>query len=121
MKDKIKELDKLEDELKEMKRYHHDAWMSYGSELCAGDMIRQEDELKKAISREDASQKPLGVWDKAIIIGPSHYVSLNKAVTSDKFTWETPLGKIKLFNTGFPTCHTKIFFIHPIMIKIMTK
>lgn len=89
---------------------------------------------------EDASQKPLGVWDKekpmkihgiivphagyeysgaiagkafsiiknkkiekAIVLGPSHYIPLNKIVTSDKFQWETPLGKIKLFNIGFPT------------------
>ncbi len=42
-------------------------------------------------------------FEKAIILGPSHYTSLNKAVTSDKFNWETPLGKIKLFNTNFPT------------------
>jgi len=40
---------------------------------------------------------------KAIILGPSHYIPLNKIVTSDKFQWETPLGKIKLFNTGFQT------------------
>jgi len=40
--------------------------------------------------------------EKAVILGPSHYVQLKKAVTSDKFEWETPLGKIKLFNTGFP-------------------
>jgi MEMO1 family protein len=41
--------------------------------------------------------------EKAIVLGPSHYVQLKKAVTSDKFEWVTPLGKIKLFNTGFPT------------------
>lgn len=42
-------------------------------------------------------------FDKAIVLGPSHYTPLNKVVTSDKFQWETPLGKIKLFNIGFPT------------------
>jgi AmmeMemoRadiSam system protein B len=41
--------------------------------------------------------------EKAIVLGPSHYISLNKVVTSDKFEWQTPLGKIRLFNTGFPT------------------
>ncbi len=41
--------------------------------------------------------------DRAIILGPSHYISTNKVLTSDKFQWETPLGKIKLFNTGFQT------------------
>jgi MEMO1 family protein len=40
---------------------------------------------------------------KAIILGPSHYTPLNKVVTSDKFEWQTPLGKVKLFNTGFQT------------------
>ena len=38
---------------------------------------------------------------KAIIIGPSHYVYLYDAMTSNKDYWETPLGKIKLFNTDF--------------------
>jgi MEMO1 family protein len=41
--------------------------------------------------------------EKAIVLGPSHYAKLNKVVTSDKFNWETPLGKIKLFNVGFLT------------------
>ncbi|MBR9704409.1 AmmeMemoRadiSam system protein B [Candidatus Pacearchaeota archaeon] len=40
---------------------------------------------------------------KAIILGPSHYISLSRAVTSDKFSWNTPLGEVKLFNTGFQT------------------
>lgn len=40
--------------------------------------------------------------NKAIIIGPSHYTYLSEAVTSDKQEWQTPLGKIKLFNTDFP-------------------
>ena len=41
--------------------------------------------------------------DKAIILGPSHYTPLNKVITSDKFQWQTPLGRVKIFNTGFPT------------------
>jgi AmmeMemoRadiSam system protein B len=40
---------------------------------------------------------------KAIIIGPSHYVHLFEAITSNREFWETPLGKIKTFNTDFPT------------------
>ena len=48
-KSKEVQLEELENELKEMKRYHHDAWMTYGSELCAGDMIGQEDRLEKQI------------------------------------------------------------------------
>lgn len=42
-------------------------------------------------------------FEKAIILGPSHNIHLNKVVTSDKFQWQTPLGKVKLFNIGFPT------------------
>ncbi len=42
-------------------------------------------------------------FEKAVILGPSHYTPLNKVVTSEKFETITPLGKIKLFNTGFPT------------------
>jgi len=40
---------------------------------------------------------------RAVIIGPSHYVHLFEAVTSNREFWETPLGKIKTFNTDFPT------------------
>jgi MEMO1 family protein len=40
---------------------------------------------------------------KAVIIGPSHYVHLFEAVTSNREFWETPLGKIKTFNTDFST------------------
>jgi MEMO1 family protein len=40
---------------------------------------------------------------KAIILGPSHYKLLKKTLTTDKFSWKTPLGEIKIFNTGFPT------------------
>lgn len=38
---------------------------------------------------------------KAIIIGPSHYVYFNDAITSNRDHWQTPLGKIKIFNTDF--------------------
>ena len=40
--------------------------------------------------------------NKAIILGPSHYVQLRGVLTSDKKETETPLGKIKFFNSGFP-------------------
>lgn len=41
--------------------------------------------------------------EKAIVFGPSHYINTNKALTSDKFEIETPLGKVKLFDIGFQT------------------
>lgn len=49
---------------------------------------------------------------KAIIIGPSHYVYLNDAITTNREFWETPLGKIKTFNTGF--LHADIYHEHSI-------
>jgi MEMO1 family protein len=42
-------------------------------------------------------------FERAIVVGPSHYVALNDAVGSDKKELETPLGKIKVFNEGFST------------------
>lgn len=39
---------------------------------------------------------------KAIILGPSHYVHLFEAATSNLDEWKTPLGNIKLFNKNFP-------------------
>ncbi|MEM0465484.1 MAG: AmmeMemoRadiSam system protein B [Candidatus Pacearchaeota archaeon] len=41
--------------------------------------------------------------EKAIILGPSHYIPLTRVVTSDQIEWSTPLGKIKLYNKDFPT------------------
>lgn len=40
-------------------------------------------------------------FEKAILIGPSHYQFLNNAVTSNKKYLETPLGNIHTFNLGF--------------------
>jgi len=40
---------------------------------------------------------------KAIIIGPSHYVHLFDSLTTNREFCETPLGKIKTFNTDFMT------------------
>ena len=37
----------------------------------------------------------------AVVIGPSHYVYLYDAMTSNLKHWKTSLGEIKLFNKGF--------------------
>lgn len=42
-------LHKLEQKLANLKRSHQDSWDIYGGELCAGDMIRKEEELEKEI------------------------------------------------------------------------
>lgn len=49
---------------------------------------------------------------KAVIIGPSHYVYLNDAITTNRDFWETPLGKIKTFNPSF--VHADIYHEHSI-------
>ena len=46
---KEKTIEELERELSELRNLHVSQWDTYGSELCAGDMIRQEDELSKKI------------------------------------------------------------------------
>ena len=46
---KEKTIEELEKELEEMKASHRSLWDTYGSELCAGDMIRQEEKLEKEI------------------------------------------------------------------------
>ena len=40
--------------------------------------------------------------DRAIVIGPSHYVSLLGALTSKSEEWKTPLGTIKIGKINLP-------------------
>ena len=44
-------IQKLEKELKELREHNISAWMEYGSELCAGDMIGREEVLKARIDK----------------------------------------------------------------------
>ena len=60
-------------------------------------------EYSGAIAGKAFSLIPENSIKKAVIIGPSHYVHLFEAATSNREFWETPLGKIKTFNTDFPT------------------
>lgn len=41
-------------------------------------------------------------FQKAIVIGPSHYTYTTNAETSVLKHWRTPLGKIEIFNENFP-------------------
>ena len=48
---KNKELiEKLKEDLAELEAFNKNAWMSYGDELCAGEMFRKEDELRERIN-----------------------------------------------------------------------
>lgn len=49
--DKIKKLEELKEELKNLKEYNRDSWMTYGSELCAGDMFYKESVLEDKIRK----------------------------------------------------------------------
>ena len=42
-------LEELEKRLENMKTYHKSVWNEYGSELCAGDMLRKEKEIMDEI------------------------------------------------------------------------
>jgi hypothetical protein len=54
-----KTIEELEKELEDLKTSHRSQWDTYGSELCAGDMIRQEEELEKKI--REAKTKATGI------------------------------------------------------------
>jgi len=45
-----KSIEELEQELREMEESHKAAWDTYGSELCAGDMIGKEQALRDKIT-----------------------------------------------------------------------
>jgi len=50
MKNK-KTIEQFEKELEDLKASHRSQWDIYGSELCAGDMIRQEEKIEKEIAK----------------------------------------------------------------------
>jgi len=54
---KAKTIEELEKELSNLKDHHKSAWDTYGSELCAGDMIAQEEKLEKEIKKLKAEKE----------------------------------------------------------------
>ena len=46
-----KRLEILEKELEDLRSSHRSLWDTYGSELCAGDMIGQEQAIKEQIKK----------------------------------------------------------------------
>jgi hypothetical protein len=63
-----KRLEILEKALEDMRASHRSQWDTYGSELCAGDMIRQEEELEKKIRKLKESESPKLVEDPRQIV-----------------------------------------------------
>lgn len=53
----MEELEKLKQELANMKKMHIGIWDMYGSELCVGDMIRQEKALEDKIKELENNGK----------------------------------------------------------------
>jgi len=43
-------LEEKKEELRKLKESNKSAWETYGSELCAGDMIAKEEKLEKEIA-----------------------------------------------------------------------
>ena len=60
-----KTLEELEKELAELKESHSSMWDTYGSELCAGDMIRQEEKLEKEIEKLKTRQETIRRWKES--------------------------------------------------------
>lgn len=60
-----KTIAELEKELLELKGYHMDIWNIYGSELCAGDMIKQEENLEREIAKLKQREEITQRWSKA--------------------------------------------------------
>ena len=52
-----KELEKLEQELTDLKESNKSLWDRYGSELCAGEMIAEETALQKKIEKLKITEK----------------------------------------------------------------
>lgn len=42
-------LEELKSKLRSLRQSNRDAWNTYGSELCVGAMLRQEEDLEKQI------------------------------------------------------------------------
>ena len=54
---KEEKIKKLESDLSILKKYNSEIWNTYGSELCAGDMIRKEEELENKINELKKNSK----------------------------------------------------------------
>ena len=57
----MKKLEKKKEELKKMKEYHKSIWEDYGSELCAGSMIKKERKLQEEIDLLEDNGENLNV------------------------------------------------------------
>ncbi len=63
-----KTIEELEKELEKMKASHRSMWDTYGSELCAGEMIRNEEKLEKKIQELKLKEEKIMVEDPKQII-----------------------------------------------------
>lgn len=68
MNKKEKTLEELEKELSDLKSSNSSAWDIYGSELCAGDMIAQEQKIEKEIAKKKAELEERYIEDVSQII-----------------------------------------------------
>ena len=66
-----KTVEELQKELAELRSYHSSAWDTYGSELCAGDMIAQEEKLEKEIAKQKAEEEERYIEDVSQVLDNS--------------------------------------------------
>jgi hypothetical protein len=63
-----KTVKELEKELADLRDYNRSAWDVYGSELCAGDMIAQEERLEKQIAKQKEEDEVRYIEDVSQVI-----------------------------------------------------
>jgi hypothetical protein len=63
-----KTVEELQKELAELRSYHSSAWDTYGSELCAGDMIAQEEKLEKEIAKQKVAEEEQYIKDVSQVL-----------------------------------------------------
>lgn len=81
---KEKTIEELEKELEIIKESNKSAWDTYGSELCAGDMIGRENALEREIQRRRTIER----WEKAGLLDKQGNPILSKPLQTLKLTDE---------------------------------
>ena len=124
MKNK-KTIEQLEKELEDLKASHRSQWDTYGSELCAGDMIRQEEELEKQIRKAKVEKltilkgyEPLEPSDKPVVktktIKPVSGIEQLREVREETINRWKKSGILDGLTAGIPENLAKMFEPNPI-------
>ena len=113
----MKELEELEKKLEELKKSNRASWDMYGSELCAGDMIGQEEHLQEQINSLKTKKKMevfLGgtcadsTWREELI--PQLEIGYFNPVVED---WDEEAYQLELEKRE--TCDYMLYVLTPLM------